>query len=556
MEDWVVKIKGNISPKRYKAEIEPLVDNGNENCFIESKSDYSIIYIKDKLCFESLKEEIRKADLKGLKQKPVYIFHQGDELFRIEKYLSYLIIFLRKLGCQFFVAGIPACYMQDNLINSYEIAVSLYEKDAEFSGYSYYEACRFCRLRCICPGALEKYADHVYPVFSDKRDAIAKIKELMNIKSDVFVEEIDSYDCDKIERFFREALTRSGVLNKINENTRVLLKPNLAEPFSPDKAATTHPSIIDALARVLKDKTKAGNIILAEVSAGTNYTNSENVYKNTGMEAVCLQHGIKMVKSEEMSFVYKEANNHFWLDGTDYFTVFDDVDLVINLPKFKTHGISFFTGAIKNMFGTIHPEERKYIHRREDKEEFCKGVVDCFLGISHKVCVNIMDAIVGMEGDEGPSYGQPKKIGALVLSTDPVACDATACRTVGYNPEAMPTIKFAEEKNIGRYKQEHLAVDKDLTRIMVKDFKKNSLFDFINKHKKEQGFGKIFLYDVKITDRCVKCGACYQSCPVKAIDIEEDGSFHVNRNNCIRCYTCHECCPNNAIELIKREKIE
>ena len=551
MTEELVKVKGMVVPKSFKDEICPKITGKPNADFVVYKGEYALLYLDDDISFDSLKEKLRKVDFSKLREKKTFIFHRGDKIFRTEKYLTYLMIFLAKAGIEFQAVGIPSCYLQDRLSSSYEIKAFMKENETEFENYFYFEDCKACRLRCACPGALQKYADQVFPVFSDKRKALSSISQEIKAKPKVILSKIEDYDAALIEKHIVESFEKLGLLRQIGSETKILIKPNLAEPFSPEKAATTHPAIVESIIMLLIKKCNPENIFLADVSAGTNYKESEKAYSNTGMQKIADHYGIKIIQSKDMQFLYKQCTNSYWLDGTDYLTIINDVDFIINVPKFKTHGISFFTGAVKNIFGTIHPEERKFIHAREDKEEFCKGLVDCFSGIAHKVAVNVIDAIIGMEGDEGPSYGNPKKIGALIISRDPVAADATACRLVGYNPEAMPTIKLGKEKLLGEFEEKEIDISKDVSSMQVKDFKKNSLFDFINKHKKEKGFGKTFLYNVKITEKCVKCGSCFHSCPVKAIDIDENGKYYINQHNCIRCYTCHECCPNHAIELIK-----
>ena len=103
-----------------------------------------------------------------------------------------------------------------------------------------------------------------------------------------------------------------------------------------------------------------------------------------------------------------------------------DADIVINLPKLKTHTMMTFTGAVKNMFGAIAGTAKADMHlRMADYIKFADCLIDIFLSV--KPTLNIMDAIDGMEG-YGPNNGNPRHIGVLMASTDGFSLDAAALR--------------------------------------------------------------------------------------------------------------------------------
>ncbi len=103
-------------------------------------------------------------------------------------------------------------------------------------------------------------------------------------------------------------------------------------------------------------------------------------------------------------------------------------DVVISLPKLKTHELTLYTGAVKNMFGVIPLKTRKQAHLLADRERFGDAVVDiCSARMPH---LAIMDRVVGMEGN-GPSHGTPREVGLVMASYDCISLDVVASRLIG-----------------------------------------------------------------------------------------------------------------------------
>ncbi len=125
-----------------------------------------------------------------------------------------------------------------------------------------------------------------------------------------------------------------------------------------------------------------------------------------------------------------------------------DADAIVNISKLKTHGLTAFTGAIKNVFGCI-PGVRKglfHVQAAENREVFAQMLVDLLGAV--RPSVNVMDAVVAMEG-EGPNAGRPKQLGIILASSDPVALDAVACAIVGIDPLSIDTTRLAAEQGLG-----------------------------------------------------------------------------------------------------------
>ncbi len=112
-----------------------------------------------------------------------------------------------------------------------------------------------------------------------------------------------------------------------------------------------------------------------------------------------------------------------------------EADVLISLPKLKTHGFMMFTGAVKNLFGCIPGLDKAQYHLKvPDRDDFGAMLVDLMLAC--KPALAVMDAVVGMEGD-GPAGGSPRHVGALLASADCLALDVVASAIAGLDPKEV-----------------------------------------------------------------------------------------------------------------------
>jgi len=318
----------------------------------------------------------------------------------------------------------------------------------------------------------------------------------------------------------------------IKKGNRVLLKPNIAGPFPPEQGATTHPLIIKAMIQLVKER---GGIPVVGDGPGTilpafEISGITQVAKEEDVEVISFnKNGFKMVKiptGEQLKEVY------FSKDVLE-------ADVLISMPKLKTHAFVYYTGAIKNMFGALLTDSRKKIHRIDDAKSFSKALVDIFA--IRKPDLAIMDGIVGMEG-VGPTHGQVKKIEVIVSSMDSVALDAVSSTIIGYDPLDIYTIKDAYMRGLGNAtleKIEILGVQIDDVKV---DFKKVPILEGHNKKR----FMRLALGHLIVNyKRCKKCEICVNHCPVEAIRLSPYPV--IERKICVYCYCCFELCPEGAI---------
>jgi len=328
-----------------------------------------------------------------------------------------------------------------------------------------------------------------------------------------------------IESYFKSELDR------LASAARILIKPNLLSASKPEKAVTTHPDFVSAVIKILKKFTDA-ELWLGD-SPGGNYENYEKVLEVTGIKKAADENGVKIVCVENFGPVSK--------DGFFYSSLADEVDLIINLAKLKTHSLTGLTLSVKNLFGLIPGNVKIGYHREYPQEDELGDRIYRFTNLISFKCLNIIDGIIAHEGD-GPSKGTPVQIGIAAASSDAVGLDIAVSRMVGYRDDFCLTTKAALQMG---YDKSWIDVpETDIPLMKIPMSKKLILPVFIKRFLAEQ----IYVKPVVLNKPCIKCMLCYKSCPVDAISLK-DGYPLIDRKKCIECYCCHEVCESDAVGL-------
>lgn len=360
----------------------------------------------------------------------------------------------------------------------------------------------------------------------------------------VSVVRCESYKEKEVREKISQAINLIGGIKKfVKEGQNVLVKPNLLSPTHPDKAVITHPEIIKA---VCVEVISAGAKPVISDIPGYIHLGGDFLEK-TGIAKISKELNVQAIPLEKDGFVEKKIKGGKHLKSIFVAKMIDNADVIINVSKAKTHMQTYFTGAIKNMFGCIPSGERRRTHSLGGYERFSEVVVDIYsVMIPH---LNIMDAVIGMEGT-GPTQGTPKKLGLILASSDAVALDTVTTYLMGYNPQEVIMIRDAGKRRLGDTKFEDIKIvgECDIEKLRI-DFKKPRVM-----LSKMPTFLTTITYDLTrvkpyiVQEKCKKCLICVNACPVDAIDKKE---IRINPSLCIECFCCHELCPEGAVEIKK-----
>lgn len=350
---------------------------------------------------------------------------------------------------------------------------------------------------------------------------------------------------EKIEKAF-DALQ---VWDKIRPGMRVVLKPNLVMSSKPEQAIITHPAFTAAVGKCVQ---KAGGRVVIAESPGGPYTPAamKAMFRATGYRDMAEACGFALYtdcKSREVTL--PQAKRCRELSVVEPFL---DRDYLIDLPKLKTHSMVGFSGAVKNLFGTVPGLQKPELHCRfPEREPFSEMLCDLchFLGPD----LSLMDGIWAMEGN-GPTGGQRRDLHVIAGSESPWALDVAAASLVGLEPEKITMLWEGHERGYGPLDLSELELVGDpMETLLAPDFLKAqaSSTDFIDRLPKflRPAAKKLATPYPRIDKkRCVGCGKCAESCPQHTISLRE-GKAVIRYQNCIRCFCCHEMCPKHVVQI-------
>jgi uncharacterized protein (DUF362 family)/Pyruvate/2-oxoacid:ferredoxin oxidoreductase delta subunit len=363
----------------------------------------------------------------------------------------------------------------------------------------------------------------------------------------VSISKCDTYDKEKVDRALGQVLEPlGGITSFVKPGDNVLLKVNLLRSADPDKAVTTHPALIEAVISAVRG---AGGVPTVGDSPGGPNTPKmvKKLLETTKIGDLCKQTGTDLVIFDRDIVRVKCPDGKLYTSLTIGRAV-HDADVVITLPKLKTHSFMRFTGAVKVLFGVIPGMEKMQYHLKvPDRMDFADMLLDIYLAV--KPSLSIMDAVVGMEG-EGPSGGDPKHVGALLAARDSVALDFAASTIVGFDPLEVYTNRAAVNRGLITGMDGIEIAGVPISDILLNDFKipaaelSDKMPGWLVKSLKNIATSRPYL---AFPHQCTGCGTCKQSCPNKAIAIK-DKHPQFDYNKCIRCYCCEELCPELAVK--------
>lgn len=362
----------------------------------------------------------------------------------------------------------------------------------------------------------------------------------------------EDYTPERVMDAVRNAIDLLGGLDSfVSPGQRVLVKPNLLQMTPPEKCVTTHPEVVYAVAKLLKDH--GCQVTIADSAGGeTPFTTArlQKLYEVTGMAKAAERAGV--VLGTEARYVEVPSPQGKLVKRFQVIAPAAEADAIVVVSKAKTHVLTTMTGAIKCIFGVLPGMEKPSFHgRMPDVNSFSDMLLD--LNEAVKPRLQIMDAVMGMEG-EGPSGGDPRHIGAIIASSNCVSLDIVAATLMSFRPEDIPAIARAAERGMVDSSLQVKVLGEDPGGLAVADFKhppraKSAISSKLARGRLVTRLLRAYALRPAINrERCIGCGICARSCPQQVIRISR-GKARIKYGRCIRCYCCHEMCQEKAIGL-------
>ena len=232
---------------------------------------------------------------------------------------------------------------------------------------------------------------------------------------------------------------------------KVLVKPNVLRRSAPEEAVTTHPAVLKAVVeRVLESKPET--LWVGDNPGIVGYGENEECFRATGLKDAAGKHYLNL--NERITSVPFAAAAEGSIQVSSAVL---EADIIISVPKFKTHGLTVLSGAIKNSYGILPGGLKGRLHQLAGNPgAFQRMILDVF-----KLRVPdffIMDAILGMQGN-GPASKNLRHIGLIMASNNAVALDAVMARMVGLEPRDLPVLALAAEQKLGSFDKDDIALD-------------------------------------------------------------------------------------------------
>ncbi len=353
-----------------------------------------------------------------------------------------------------------------------------------------------------------------------------------------------SYDKSLVFNKLKESVSKAGGFPvALTKKSKVLIKPNFLTAQSPDKAITTHPEIVRAIIKLLREQ-NISDITIGDSPAGK-YT-WEELWTKTGFANLAKEENVKLlpfINSKKILLNNKES--------IPILSELSSFDFIINVPKLKTHTLTKMTGAVKNCYGLMIGGAKAHFHGKNPSPKKMSAFLAEFYQLV-KPDFTIMDAIIGMEGN-GPVNGKPKEMGVILAGTDALAIDACACGVFGYKYNQIPLLLECEKLKIGIANSAFIEKTGDgwdlITNCNAKKSKTATLLGYFPENIFHLATSILSCKPKINTEICIKCGKCLEICPKKTIKII-NGDYNIKQKDCILCMCCIEACPQNAIELL------
>jgi len=341
---------------------------------------------------------------------------------------------------------------------------------------------------------------------------------------------------------------------RLKRGASVLLKINLLSANKgPDKPVNTHPSFIRSLATLFQRKFDA-TVYVGDSTSSFSKGSTDKAFKNMGIDLLAAELGLRIMNVDtEEPVVLKNGANPL-IKEIAVPKKLREIDIVVSVPKLKTHELTGFTGAVKNMLGCVPGKMKRDVHVKAPTSRLmAEALCDVYSFVRPDFAV--MDGVVGMQGS-GPAAGEPAMTGLIAASADPVSLDAVVTHLLGYGEGEVLTTVRAHARGLGTGDLRMIeVVGETLEACRRPDFRKPSnrtklLFErFVPPGLIGAAIERTVSFTPRIDPaKCVRCFECVKGCPAHCIP-DVAGKLVIDTKRCIECFCCQEVCPANAVTV-------
>lgn len=332
----------------------------------------------------------------------------------------------------------------------------------------------------------------------------------------------------------------------VNRGDQVLLKPNLLTAKPPEAAVTTHPEVVRSVIRLVRQA--GGEPFISDSPSAIGLYPLQKVSAKSGLTQIAAEEGVQVKDFSSAQSAGDDKGRLFKKLKVAKEAL--EADVVINLPKVKTHGLMTLTLSVKNLFGCVMGKTKAQWHLSagSDKFYFASMLVEVYQAI--KPALTVVDGIIGMEGD-GPASGVPRQLGFVAAGSDCVAIDAVISHILGLDPAKLPVIQAATAKGIGQAEISKIEIlGESIADLAVDNFAMPKTTELPRLAKGLSSILKKACTSKPLEDisKCTLCMQCASVCPTDIIK-KSDSRLNFNYDKCIRCFCCQEVCPEGAMQI-------
>lgn len=374
--------------------------------------------------------------------------------------------------------------------------------------------------------------------------------------SDVSLLRCESYESITLDDKVTKLINMLGGIEKfVKKDAKVFIKLNCLGPFSKEMGITTHPNIVESVIKLVRLQT-------TDITIGDNPATKDITYtlKKNGVYPLVSKYDLKVINGLDTTII---SNSQSTLYSTfEVSREMIECDTLINIAKLKTHTLTYMTGCQKNFFGLIYGLNKAGWHvKANNPDSFSKAFNDLYGALldsfNNKTILNILDGILGLEG-EGPSTGgKAKNAYCILASKDALAIDYLAAKIVKLDTNNLILNKEGQKRGYTDINKINILGD-DISMFNDVSFEtpKSTVGSFGLKLIKKPLFRNILLEHPLIDHtKCIKCGECAKICPPHTMVLKPKNFPTLSSKKCIRCWCCAEVCPQNAIHKSRKPLI-